>query len=332
MEQPFNKVHTSPVYYRLIALWVVCEALLGGIIHGLKLPVSGLIVGSSAVICICLIAWHVPSKGAILKATLIVAIFKMMLSPHSPLPAYFAVFFQGLMGELLFFRRINYRISCVLLAVIALLESALQRILVVTILYGKDIWIAVNDFIAGFTKDAGDYSYWLVLFYISVHCITGLFIGWFAASLPRRIRSWNNGELLIGQGEATIKAGEKKRNRVKPVFFIIWLLLIFLLVQPHIGLGAPILSNGRIVQILVRSVCLLLTWYFLLSPLLTRLLKNWLEAKQKRSAPAIAAVTTLLPSLQFIVLQSWQLSAARKGIGRLLFFCRMVLVNTLYHA
>ena len=34
------------VYYRLIALWIFCEAVLGGIIHGLKLPVSGLIVGS----------------------------------------------------------------------------------------------------------------------------------------------------------------------------------------------------------------------------------------------------------------------------------------------
>ena len=50
------------LYYRLIALWVVCEALLGGIIHGFKLPVSGLIVGSSAVVCICLIAHYVPSR------------------------------------------------------------------------------------------------------------------------------------------------------------------------------------------------------------------------------------------------------------------------------
>src|SRR6476661_2396295 len=93
----------TQLYQRLIALWVICEALLGGIIHGFRIPISGLVVGSSAVICICLIAYHVPARGAILKATLIVAIFKMMLSPHSPLPAYFAVFFQGLLGELIFY-------------------------------------------------------------------------------------------------------------------------------------------------------------------------------------------------------------------------------------
>jgi hypothetical protein len=44
------------IYYRLIALWVLCEAMLGGIIHGFKIPVSGLIVGSFAVVCNCLIA------------------------------------------------------------------------------------------------------------------------------------------------------------------------------------------------------------------------------------------------------------------------------------
>jgi len=49
------------IYYRLIALWVLCEAMPGGIIHGFKIPVSGLIVGSCAVICICLIACYVPA-------------------------------------------------------------------------------------------------------------------------------------------------------------------------------------------------------------------------------------------------------------------------------
>jgi hypothetical protein len=71
------------LYYRLVALWVLCEAMLGGIIHGFKIIGSGLLVGSCAVICISLIAYYFPKKGMILKATIIVAIFKMMLSPQS---------------------------------------------------------------------------------------------------------------------------------------------------------------------------------------------------------------------------------------------------------
>src|SRR5436190_14786354 len=137
------------IYYRLIALWVLCEAMLGGIIHGFKIPVSGLIVGSCAVICICLIAYYVPAKGAIIKATIIVAVFKMMLSPQAPPPAYIAVFFQGCLGELLFWNRRFHTLSSILLAMLALLESGLQRILVLTIVYGNEFWKAINDFING---------------------------------------------------------------------------------------------------------------------------------------------------------------------------------------
>ena len=79
-----GNISGSVIYYRLITLWVLCEAMLGGVIHAAKIPVSGLIVGSCAVICICLIAFYHPTKGAIIKATIIVAIFKMMLSPQAP--------------------------------------------------------------------------------------------------------------------------------------------------------------------------------------------------------------------------------------------------------
>jgi hypothetical protein len=66
----------NSLYYRLIALWVLCEAMLGAIIFTFRIPVSGLVIGGCAVTCITLIAWYKPVKGAILKATLIVAILK----------------------------------------------------------------------------------------------------------------------------------------------------------------------------------------------------------------------------------------------------------------
>src|ERR1700741_38442 len=137
----------SLIYYRLIALWALCEAMLGAIIFTFRIPVSGLVIGSCAVVCISLIAWYVPAKGAIIKATLIVAIFKMMLSPQAPPPAYIAVFFQGLMGELLFWNRKYFRLFCVILALLAMVESAFQRVVSITIIYGNDFWTAVNGFL-----------------------------------------------------------------------------------------------------------------------------------------------------------------------------------------
>ena len=107
-------------YYRIITLWVLAEAFAGGLFHAIKLPGSGMIVSGAAVVCICLIGKYKNSFGSILKATVIVAIFKLMLSPHSPATAYLAVFFQGFLGELLFCTRRFYRLSCILLGTFAL--------------------------------------------------------------------------------------------------------------------------------------------------------------------------------------------------------------------
>ncbi|HQW00735.1 MAG TPA: hypothetical protein PLZ91_10445, partial [Bacteroidia bacterium] len=174
------------IYFKLIALWVICEAMLGGIIHGFKLPISGLVIGSSAVVCISLIGYLVPHRGAILKATIVVAIFKMLLSPQSPFPAYIAVLFQGICGELIFSGRKNFKARCYLLAFLALIESAFQRVIVLTILFGVDFWKAVNEFISGLTQTdpSTNYSLYFVITYVALHLIAAFFIGRFTSSIP----------------------------------------------------------------------------------------------------------------------------------------------------
>src|SRR5687767_5786888 len=103
--------YNATLYYRLVALWVVCEAFAGGLMHAAKIPFTGMVVSSLAVACIMLIAYHVPSRSAILKATVTVAFFKLLLSPHSPPTAYIAVFFQGYLGYLLFNHRKHFLLS-----------------------------------------------------------------------------------------------------------------------------------------------------------------------------------------------------------------------------
>lgn len=119
------------LYYRLITFWVISEVVAGGMVHGFHVPFVGMIVSDFAVVCICLIGYYAGTmpekmkhstevserwftKGAIIKSTIIVCIFKMMLSPHTPPTVYFAVFFQGLMGQILFINIKHFRISCII--------------------------------------------------------------------------------------------------------------------------------------------------------------------------------------------------------------------------
>ncbi len=330
-----KSTNSQSTYYRLIALWVLCEAMLGGIIHGFKIPVSGLVVGSCAIVCICLIAWYVPNKGAIIKATIIVAIFKMMLSPQAPPPAYIAVFFQGLMGELLFWNRRFFKLSCILLAILGLLESGLQRILVLTIVYGNDLWKVINNFINGLTKQktTTNYSLWIGGGYVFLHLITGLLVGWWASMLPKRIKKWSKEEkynMVVMEGTGIVLPAKlKKRKRLKAGLFIIWLLLIALYVQSYFKIGTPLLPSHISLKILLRSIIIILGWIFIIGPLLKQLLHWWLKKKQTRSQQDVQEVLRLLPATQQLIAQSWKQSSANKGWKRISTASKIILVNSL---
>lgn len=324
------------VYFRLIALWVLCEAMLGGIIHGFKIPVSGLVVGSAAVTCICLIGWYVPARGAIIKATLIVAVFKMMLSPQAPPTAYIAVFFQGLLGEVFFRNKKYYRLACLSLAVLALLESALQRILVMTIVYGKDIWEVLNDSIYRIGGTAGkDYSYFIILWYVLLHLIVGVLVGVWAGFLPQRIQLLEGLQKTyhiepVADASALAAEAKKKRSSFHLLFFVIWIALLLMWLQSLLMPGTAFMPSHISLRILIRSVIVILTWYFVAGPLLKKALQQWLQQKKQQSAWEVQQVVNQLPFTRQLVSRSWELSAGKKGISRIILCCRIILANTFH--
>lgn len=323
----------SLVYYRLIALWVVVEAFVGGIIHGFRLPVSGLVVGSCAITCVCLIGWYVPARGAILRATIIVAIFKMLLSPHAPLVAYVAVFFQGVLGELLFRHRKYFRAACFILAIVALLESGLQRVLILTIVYGNDLWVAINGFINGLTgqKTAFNYSLLIGGAYILAHLVMGVVVGWWASRLPGRIAQWRHDPAIMAmepvQPLPAADLPSKGKKQLKVLLFLVWIALVGLYVQSHYGPGQPLLPAHVSLNILIRSVIIVLSWYFLVRPILKEWLGRWLERKKSRARSDMQQVWQLLPGMHALAVSAWRQTADIDGWKRITTCCRLILAQ-----
>jgi hypothetical protein len=316
------------LFYRIVALWVVCEGMLGGIIHSVNMPGTGLLVSSGAVICISLLAWYFPVRGVILKATIIVCICKMLLSPHSPPTAYIAVFFQGLMGELLFMSRRAFKLSCMMLAVLALVESAIQRILVLTIIYGSGLWKAIDQFISKLTgdKQITNFSWYIAIGYVLMHLIVGLFIGRFAAKLAANIGV--SKKAFAGNASENVELPAKKGS-VKTALFLTWLLLLGVYVQSTFRLGKPLLPSSDVLQLIVRSVLIACLWYFIFSPLLTRWMKRWLQKKQYLLKDDVEAIVAMIPATQQLLINSWKSSADEKGLRRFSSFTKTALVQTL---
>jgi hypothetical protein len=332
-----ENVNYKPLYYRLIALWVINEGVAGGIMHGLQIPFSGMIISGSAVICICLIGNFIPVKGAILKATLVVMIFKVMISPHTPPTAYFAVLFQGIVGQVLFSARVNFKAAAFILGVLALVESAIQRILVLIILYGSSFWNAVNDFVRKLLKEdtITNYTWWLAGIYIFIHIIGGIIIGWLAIRIIQKSREeeFVQPQYLI-EIPTSLQSFSQKKNSGRKKYFkrglmLIWILLLVVYFQSLFNIGAPLMPHGKALYIFIRSLLIFLTWYFLVSPLVSTWIKKKLKSQEKKHQTQIDAVLILLPSTEYLFKKSWELSSAEKGFKRLSLLWKIILMNTL---
>lgn len=275
----------------------------------------------------------VPQRGAILKATLVVVIFKMLLSPQSPFPAYVAVLFQGLCGELLFPRKKYFKLACYLLAFLALIESAFQRVLIMTILFGKNFWEAINEFITKLTNSTPgtNYSLYFVSIYVALHLIAAFFIGKFTGNLPEFLRMTKENSEQFRLSEADLKDSDdtKKKKKRLPVVFIIWIILAVLYIQSYLKPDHALLPKNEILSFILRSTLLIMTWYFVLAPMLLKILSSILEKQKNRMKEEMEETMLLLPSTKRILIGSWQKSQTMNGWKRIRFFWQCLISNTL---
>lgn len=299
--------HTAAVN-RLTALWALSESGLGGWLFALKIPLTGILVGGFAVLVISLIAWY--SKGSaktMLSSLVLVLLVKASVSPHSPLPAYLAVSFQGLMGVLLFRVCSGFRLAALLLGILAMLESAFQKIITLTLIFGNALWDAVNQLWKGIVKDfslsASSSGAWYVIgIYGTVYLVWGIIIGAWAGRLPVLLDRESQSLLHAyrqspHQPAGTQPAGKRKRFK--------WLPLLLVL----IAIVAVFLAQHRVqtaLYVIIRSVAVTLALYVILVPLGSRLLRRWTRKAATGRQQQLREVMDFLPVLRSHVAPAWQ--------------------------
>ena len=286
--QPNNSQNT--IWFQLTALWAFVEATLGGVLHALHIPLTGLLVGGSAVAIISIMAHN--NKNAaqeIMKATLIVILVKATASPHSPPPAYIAVAFQGFVGALIFKVLPVYNLATIVFAIIAMLESAVQKILVLTLIYGSSIFKAIDKTVSGLTKEFGletNASKWILGAYISLYVFWGIIIGARMGTLPKRMSRLNQNRNSLS--EITIeheKPNPTAPNRKKPFWIIYSVTLLLMLSILYISDS----DKSNVLAVFLRSITATLLIYLLVNPLF-----KWLLAKKVKDNKYSVAVNQIV--------------------------------------
>jgi hypothetical protein len=336
----FSKEQRMNAVQRLTALWAFTESGLGGIMHALQIPFTGLLVGGMAVIMICLIAeFSEHSYKQILKSAIIVLIVKAMAAPFTPVTAYIAVSFQALLGLALFsLFSVNY-ISIILLSVIAMLESAIQKLLVLTLFFGQSLWKAMDNMVAfagmqlGYTVSNG--SRWIVAVYLFIYLAGGFFIAWLGYSTIKNFDAGNPRFVLKASSAINIDnantADPVKKNRYKKLWMM---LLIMVILSVMLYFFAADKSQGwvEVVKTITWTLSALLIWFVLLGPLFTKGIQKLLKKKESRYSDEVLRVISFLPVLKQLTTLAWQQSKLHTGFKRWQFFFTALIYASLTYS
>lgn len=315
-------IRTDRAIERLTALWALNEAGMGGLIHAIKIPFTGGVVGGIAVILISTIGFFSERKAsALLRATMVVLLIKAAVSPHTPIPAYLAVLFQGLAGSFLFGLLPWPRVAAVLLALLAFWQGALQKLVVMTLIYGRPLWDSVDALgrqILGDAVSPLSPTAWFLLIYAGYYTAGGLVTGWLAATLPDEIvraASQQPGCQLQIESHATTSLPVRakpwwRRLPVKAGLAAIGLSASLFILSPS-GSGW---EHG--LRLLIRAAIAIALWVWVARPLALRGL-HWFQRREgSRYAEDVARAMHLLPVLRAVAASAWDHASRTTGWRR----------------
>lgn len=317
---------------RLTALWGFSEAALGGILHMLKVPLTGLLIGGAAVFFIALIARYAESPSQILRSTLVVILIKAVVTPFIPLNSYFAVTLQGVLGYL-FFRFIpSYRFSAILLGMITLSFSAFQKLFIITFMFGNAFWESIDSFVKfilaqlPFLKHLHTPSASLILIsiYAAIHILGGLYVGVKVAGIdrwlekkkslcdPDALRNISANQLFEQKKSHKRKKWWQRKSGIILLMFSL-ILVILSYIFPQLGKS----TSTNIFFMVIRSIAITLIWFKIISPFILKHFKKFIEKRKFEHASEVNRMTSQFPLFKKVVNYCWNKSSEQVGFKRL---------------
>jgi hypothetical protein len=277
----------NETFIALTALWAFVESGLGGFMHALHLPFTGIFLGGFSVVIISLIAHFEPKPyQKIIKATLIVMAVKASVNPMTPPTAYIAVGFQGLIGALIY--SINHRSAFIsmLFAILAILESAFQKLLVLTIIFGTAWYKAIDKFFESILKSLSidsdaSYAFSIVLIYLLIYGIWAILLGWWIHKIPQQIESRAH---LYRQLVPITPELNTQKKRKKPLLVIITLLILLM------AYFMPDKKGGLVaLTLVIRTSAIVLLWILLIAPFWKAYVLKKIQNRKDEETPLVMA-------------------------------------------
>lgn len=305
------------ILYRLTALWGFSEAILGGIMHALRFPFTGIVVGGFAALVICLLGMYSDSPKRILQATVNVLLIKFLLAPHTPAAAYLAVGVQGLVGFLLFLSKRNITISCYAMGIFALVYSAFIKLISTTIIFGMEFWTALDNYFNYVSRQFLEsdseisYSLYLVGAYVTLYTVAGIVFGFIATRLPRWIEESRGMESALFEFEGhplptpVSQIGRKKLLSFPKIVITVAAITLLIITYSMPG------QKSSLFPMLLRAMIIIVLWITFINPVISYIVGRIMKKKASERKAYLSSIIELFPKFKRNL--SFALQAVKTG-------------------
>jgi hypothetical protein len=263
-----SETKTDSLRIRLILLWALVEISLGGFLHMFRIPLTGISVGSIAILTVFLIARASETYKEVLQAFITVAGLKLFFSPQASPFSYLAMFVQTLcMLPLIGHYRNPGKWLITSLILLASLYSPLQKMLILWLTLGNELLVGMVEWLHGIhpISHLSEGIWWVpITAWIMIHLIAGVIISVFAIRWKTGFNIDNHLSekwTLFNQQEQSRPLTMRNPRRTN-----VLVVLFFLVTIPVLIL--PLLNHDSWVLMIIRPLVLFGIWFIVIRPII----------------------------------------------------------------
>lgn len=249
------------------------------------------------------------------SALIFVLAVKAIVSPHSPIGAYFAVSLQALLGMIFFSLIPQFRVAAMFTAVGATVTSAAQKLIILVILFGTPLFEAIDSFVISTAEklefiavgETFSASLWLAMTFVGVYAIGGVLIGWFTGLVPVQLNQHHDDLDKVVKGfQHSINSPQpnRKKSNWSRLAFLSMVLVAFLVEYFFLS------SDAAWIQLL-RTLSVVLLWFLMIQPLLKWLIRS--KASNSNVAQQANEIQQSLPDYLNFARYAWSMRDAIPG-------------------
>jgi hypothetical protein len=256
------------------------------------------------------------------------------MSPHSSPTAYFAVCFQAICAYSIYRFVGIHLVSILLVCIISFIESASQHLLTLTIIGGLTFWNAVDLFIENISKqlfqlEIANAAIWLIGIYFSVYTFFAILSAFFIHSLLEQFKVLNFQARINASLKDYHNVMEVEAKNPKPYWLkaLLYSSIVVFAVLTFIIFNKSEFRDNFLIYYFLRTVSIVLFWYFIVMPYSMMLVKRFLNKKLPVFQNEVDEIIHLFPKLRLIIYYSWSESSAYNGLRRIKHFFTLALIE-----